>query len=109
MASPTLAVQRSNLETLVVLAGLLERVERNNVTIGADQYRVVVQRLQEALEAALPADSLGAVLGAHPAAAELYENRHYAQAGLCRSALEPAIAAEQLARETLARAARRGA
>ena len=109
MASPTFAAQRSNLETVVALAGLLERVERSGVAIAADQYQVLVQRLQRALGAELPVGALVAVLGAHPASAELYENLNYAQAGLCRSSLEPAIAAEQQARQALARAARRSA
>jgi hypothetical protein len=47
------------------------------------------------------------VLGAHPAAAELYENLHYAQAGLSRSTLERSVATEMLAAQVLAKAARR--
>jgi hypothetical protein len=107
MSAPTLDSKRSNLETVVALAGLLERVERSGAPVGADQYQVLVQRLNRALGDALPVDALQAVLGSHPAAAELYENLHYAHAGLCRSPLEPAVAAEQLARDTLARIARR--
>lgn len=108
MSSPSsLAAQRAALETVVVLAGLLERLERHLPGIDADQYQAVVQRLGRALEApALPAEALDAVLAAHPAAAELYENRHYELAGLCRSPLEAAVAAETLARDALRRAAR---
>ena len=91
-----------------MLAGLLERIERHPPGVDADQYQAVVLRLGRALAApALPAEALEAVLDAHPAAAELYENRHYGLAGLCRSPLEAAVAAETLARDTLQRAARR--
>jgi hypothetical protein len=38
-----------------------------------------------------------------PAPAELHENRHYAEAGLCRSPLEAAVEAELVARDLLAR------
>lgn len=101
------ASRRAAFETVVVLAGLLERLERHPSHVDAEQYRVVVQRLGRALDAdELPAEALDAVLSAHPAAAELYENRRYAQAGLCRSPLEAAVTAETLARDTLKRAAR---
>lgn len=99
------ASARAAVETVIVLAGLLERLERRPVRIDADAHRTVVQRLQRALVAPeLPADALEAVLGAHPGAAELYENLHYAQAGLLRSPLEAAVAAEGRARELIARA-----
>jgi DNA-directed RNA polymerase specialized sigma24 family protein len=48
--------------------------------------------------------ALGALLDTHPAAAELYENVNYQYAGLCRSALDASLAAEQLAKEALNRA-----
>jgi hypothetical protein len=47
------------------------------------------------------------VLGAHPAAAELYENLQYEHAGLCRSPLEAALNAELLAGAAIQRAMRR--
>jgi hypothetical protein len=47
------------------------------------------------------------VLGAHPAAAELYENQHYAQSGLSRSSLERSVQSEMLASQLIARAARK--
>lgn len=105
--TPMGARGRAAIETVIVLAGLLERLERRAGRIDADAHRTVVDRLGRALAAPeLPADALDAVLGAHPAAAQLYENLHYAHAGLLRSPLEAAVAAEQQARELLARLAR---
>jgi hypothetical protein len=108
MSSPTDAARgRAAVETVIVLAGLLERLERRPGRIDADAHRTVVERLGRALAAPeLPADALDAVLGAHPAAAQLYENLHYAHAGLLRSPLEAAVAAERQARELLERVAR---
>lgn len=105
MSAHSFALQRSNLENLAMLAGVFERVERSGTAVDAQQYLVLVDRLKEALAADLPGDGLNAVLAAHPAAAELYENLHYAQAGLCRSPLERAIAAESAARAVLRRLA----
>ncbi|MBX3604763.1 MAG: hypothetical protein KF788_05815 [Piscinibacter sp.] len=86
---------------------MLERLERRPGRIDADAHRTVVERLRRALaEPDLPADALEAVLGAHPAAAQLYENMNYAQAGLLRSPLDAAVAAERQARELLERVAR---
>lgn len=111
MSAPTLDIKLANLETLIALAGLLERVERGAAPVAADQYQVLVQRLARALGADLPAGALDAVLQLRPAAAELYENLQYAHAGLCRSPLEAAVAAERGARDLLVRisAASRGA
>lgn len=108
MTAPTDAAgARAAVETVIVLAGLLERLERRPGRIDPDAHRTVVQRLARALAAPdLPADARDAVLGAHPAAAELYENLQYAHGGLVRAPLEAAIAAERQAREWIARAAR---
>lgn len=103
MPAPILGTQRTNLEILAMLAGLFERVERRTDRIDADQYVALVERLKRALAADLPAEGLEAVLTLHPAVAELYENLHYAQAGLCRSPLDMAVAAETAARDALAR------
>ena len=107
MSAHSLGVQRTNLENLAMLAGLFERVERSSTAMDGRQYRALVERLTEALAADLATEGLHAVLAAHPAAAELYENLHYAHAGLCRWPLESAVAAETVAREVLARLARR--
>jgi hypothetical protein len=50
---------------------------------------------------------LHALLDSHPAAAEVYENVNYQYAGLCRSPLDPGLAAEQQARQAIARAMQR--
>ena len=108
MPAPSLATVKNRLETLIALAGLLERVERSGVKVGAEQYRSLVRQVTLALNDELPADALQAVLGAHPAAAELYENLHYEQSGLSRSPLERSINSELLASQVLAKAALRG-
>ena len=108
MSAPSLATVRNRLETLIALAGLLERVERAGVKVGAEQYRSLVRQVTLALADELPADALQAVLGAHPAAAELYENLHYEQSGLSRSPLERSINSELLAGQVLTKAALRG-
>lgn len=105
MSAPTDAASaRAAVETVIVLAGLLERLERRPGRIDADAHRTVVQRLARALAAPeLPGDALRAVLGAHPAAAELYENLHYAHAGLVRAPLEAAVAAERQVKQLIGR------
>ena len=107
MASPRLDARLNQLEVLVALAQLLERVEPNVVAIGADQYLSLVRQVQRALAAeGLPEGALQAVLKACPATAMIYENLHYEQAGLSRSPLERSVASEMLASQTLARVAK---
>ena len=98
---------KNRLENVIALARLLERVETSAVAFSADQYQALVRQLKMALGQELPQDALNAVLGAHPAAAELYENQHYAQSGLSRSSLERSVGSEMLASELIARAAKR--
>lgn len=101
---PAGASLRARLEMLIALARLLERLEQSPSTASPAQYRQLVGRLNELLaDDTLPADALDAVLGAHPAAAQLYENLHYASSGLCRSPLDRAVAAETLAARELQR------
>jgi hypothetical protein len=69
----------------------------------------VARLLDSLLTEAAPGAELDALLGASPALAELYENQHYAQAGLCRSPLEAGLKAELVAAATLRRAARMAA
>ena len=107
MSAAQLEALKNRLETVIALARLLERVEHSPVAVGASQYRALVRQLTLALAQEIPDDALQAVLGAHPAAAELYENMHYAQSGLSRSSLERSVESEKLARQVLARAARR--
>jgi hypothetical protein len=91
---------------LAVLAELLERLDRSTRSVDADQYRTVSLRLAQELEATETSGAVHALLQTHPAAAAVYENLHYAQAGLCRSPLEAGLAAEQSAREAIANAMR---
>jgi len=99
---------QTRLETLIALARLLERVEASPVAISADQYRALVRQLKTVLAAGVPEAALQAVLGAHPATAELYENMNYRASGLSRSPLERSVATELLAADLIHRAARRG-
>ncbi len=96
---------KSKLETVIALARLLERVEGSPVPVGADQYRALVVQLKVALGVELPTQALNAVLGAHPAAAELYENMHYDTSGLARSPLDKSVQSEMLTSQWLARIA----
>lgn len=96
---------KSRLQAVIVLAGILERMERNTASLDANQYQVVVARLKKALSTDLPEDMLQAILNAHPAAAELYENMHYEHSGLSRLSLDQSIATETLAAQAIARIA----
>ena len=98
---------KTRLENVIALARLLDRVEANRVAIGADQYRALVRQLGVALQQEMPDDALQAVLGAHPAAAVIYENLHYAQSGLLLATLDRSVNSELLAQQALAKAARR--
>lgn len=97
---------RADLTVTHVLSELLERLEHSTVPVGAEQYRSVVSRLASALKVAEPGRELSALLDTHPAAAEMYENNVYQHAGLCRSPLDPALAAEQQAKQAIERAMR---
>ena len=106
VSTPNVDSDKLKLETVIALARILERVERSTTAVDADQYQVIVARLKAALSEDLPADALQAVLGAHPSAAELYENMHYEHSGLSRSSLERSVSSEMLATQVLARAVR---
>ena len=100
---------QTRLETLIALARLLERVEASPVAVGADQYRALIRQLKAVLASNVPEPALQAILAAHPATAELYENMHYEVSGLSRSSLDRSVATELLAADLIHRAARRGA
>jgi hypothetical protein len=87
-------------KNLVMLARMLERLDRSSVAVDAQQYRDVVEHLSEQLRTA-PQDALEVLLEASPATAELYENLQYEYAGLCRSPLETALNAELAARSVI--------
>ncbi len=107
MSAAQIETLKNRLETVIALARLLERVEHNAPAIGAEQYRSLVRQLSAALAQEMPDQALQAILGAHPAAAEVYENLHYAQAGLSRASLELSIESEKAARRVLDRASQR--
>ena len=105
-AHPTESLH-ARLETVIALARLFERVDGAAVAPDADQYRALVRQLEAALQAELPAPALKAILAAHPATAELYENVHYVESGLSQSPLDRSVASEMLASQAIHRAARR--
>ncbi len=93
----------------VLLAQVLERLDRSAAPVGAQQYRSVVRHLAEEFETLQSDAGLTKLLDAFPSAAELYENLNYRYAGLCRSPLDRSLDAEQHARKAIARAMRRSA
>jgi hypothetical protein len=109
MSASKLKSVKSRLENVIALARLLERVERSGQAPDPDQYRALVRQLGGALEDDLPNDALQAVLGAHPATAELYENLHYEKSGLSRSPLDRSIGTEMLTSQVLHRIAAKAA
>jgi hypothetical protein len=94
------------LQDLAAMATLLERLERQPRSVGAEQYRDVVRSVSKLLADAAPGDALHALLAVAPAAAEIYENLQYAHAGLCLSPLDRATAAEQAAAAAIEHARR---
>ncbi|MEO7056065.1 MAG: hypothetical protein ABI281_13355 [Caldimonas sp.] len=107
MNAPRTESLQTRLETLIALSRLLQRVETSPVAIGADQYRALVIQLKAALLVTVPEQAMKAILDAHPATAELYENLHYESSGLSRSPLERSVATEMLASEWIHKAAGR--
>jgi hypothetical protein len=93
----------ADLTVVFMLSRLLQRMEAASA-VDAQQYRSVVDHLAAEFEK-LPLDQrLDALLKAHPAAAEVYENVNYRHAGLCRSPLQASLNGELLAAQVLARA-----
>lgn len=88
------------------LANLLDMLDYRPRGADAVQYRLVASSLARELSM-LDRDTLEALLSSSPAAAEIYENLHYAQAGLCRSELDAATTAEMQAKDLIARAAKK--
>jgi len=106
MTAPLTESLHSRLETLIALARLLERVEARPLAIGADQYRALVAQIKAVLAAPLPAAALAAILKAHPATGEIYENMNYEISGLSQSSLDRSVATEMLATQLLHKIAR---
>lgn len=86
---------------LVMLARMLQRLDRSAVAVDPQQYRGVVEHLADVLRTVPQDAALEAVLEASPATAELYENLQYQHAGLCRSPLEQSLNAELAARAVI--------
>jgi len=97
---PALGVFR----TAALLAELLQRVESSAQPVGASQYRRLVRHLAHLLDDLPPDARLDALLKAFPAAAALYENKRYEQAGLCRSPLDDSLESELHARAVIDKA-----
>ncbi len=85
--------------TAAVLAQLLERLDASRVPVDGHQYRTVVDSLTRMLSD----DSVDwqPLLDESPAAATVYENMFYNEAGLCRSPLDAAMNAELMARKAI--------
>ena len=96
-------------KNLVMLARMLERLDRSGQAVDPQQYRGVVEHLTEVLRFVPYDAALEAVLQASPATAELYENLQYQHAGLCRSPLDAALGAEIAARTVIEVARQRSA
>ena len=91
--------------TAVVVAQLLERLDASRQPVDAHQYRIVAQRLAQLMQdAQIDWEPL---LARSAAATTVYENLHYAHAGLCRSPLAPSARAELAARSAIDVARRR--
>jgi len=105
-ATPSKTVPE-HLVVVFTLAHVLQRLEGSREPVGAEQYKSVVAHLSDELRKIVPNEEFSALLEAYPAAAELYENLNYEHAGLCRSPLERALAAELKAAAVLRHAARR--
>jgi hypothetical protein len=89
---------------MLTLANLLERLEHSVEPVGAEQYRSVIRHLVQAFQSAERDPEWAHILNSYPATSELYENLHYAHAGLCRSALESSLHAELQAKAALNKA-----
>ena len=95
------------IQSALLLAQLLERLEASRQPFDARQYQLLAERLGSLL-----ADrdvDWQPLLARSPGTAVLYENLHYAEAGLCRSDLDAALSAELAARSAIDAARQRPA
>ena len=86
---------------LVTLVQVLRKLEHSRVPVDPEQYRTVVAHITAELQNHAQDPGLEALLAAAPELAELYENIHYAHAGLCRSPLDAGVRAEDQARSAI--------
>ncbi len=101
----SLRVVEHRIRNLVALTHRLEQIEAGLTPVCADYYQALVRNLTRALVQGLPGRTIQTLLNSHPAAAELYENIHYARAGLSRALPADAMASQTLAVLWLARVA----
>lgn len=87
-------------QTAVIVAHLLERLDASHKPVDAHQYRMVAQRLAQIMRDK-PDAGWEPLLLRSPAAATVYENLHYADAGLCRSPLQASADAELAAHQAI--------
>lgn len=97
----------SRLTVVFMFARLLEKLEHSTEAVHPDQYRFVVRQLEHEIESVVPDPALRELLGVFPAAAQVYENRFYAAAGLSHAPRELEAAAQSLAQRAIRRAQRR--
>lgn len=83
-----------HLQALAAMALLLQKLEQQPRQASAAQYQQLALKLGDLLARAEPGPVLDQLLSALPAAAELYENQRYEQAGLCRTPLQQALDTE---------------
>ncbi|OYT98404.1 MAG: hypothetical protein CFE40_10605 [Burkholderiales bacterium PBB1] len=107
MSSPSVESIRESVQTTFWLAHLLEYMEQRGGAVDAQGYRDVVTRLQERLLGPLPDAALAAVLRTYPSAVEVFENLHYAHAGLSCASLECTVLSEVLAARLIGRVSER--
>ena len=106
MAPTDIDFTQERIAALVRLVTVLQHFESGRLPFDAGQYHSIAKQVTTALQRNASSPALQAVLDASPIAAELYENLHYAQAGLARSPLEQAVSAELEATHLLARVRR---
>lgn len=94
----------ARLAVLFTLARLLEQLERSPERVHPEQYRSVVSHLVRELERVEADATFRQLLDIFPGLSQVYENLHYAHAGLCRSPLDASLNAERLARTAIDRA-----
>ena len=96
------------LQALAATALLLEKLDRvPRSSASADQYQGLVRQLDTLLAEAEGEDALQVLLDGLPSLAELHENRHFAEAGLCHAPLDAMVRAERDTTELLTRLRRR--
>lgn len=98
---------RTDITPLAALAHMLDRLDASATPADPLQYRLLASRTRQLLSdlshQAGAQEPLQALLRQSPALVALYENLHYAEAGLCRSPLAQAVAAEVAMRQCLQR------